>query len=166
MTPPVEALYRQHGGSLYRYLVRMTGDPDLAEDIMHDTFERLLQRPPAQDQNLKGWLFRVATNRLKDQRRKSARRLRLLGQRGPTLLSDPPPPPDRGVIAVEARKTVRAVLDRLPPRDRAILLMREEGFTHREIAEAVGTTTKSVGTLIARALDRILETACAAEGKR
>jgi DNA-directed RNA polymerase specialized sigma24 family protein len=33
--------------------------------------------------------------------------------------------------------------------------MREEGFTHREIADAVGTTTKSVGTLIARALDRM-----------
>jgi DNA-directed RNA polymerase specialized sigma24 family protein len=35
--------------------------------------------------------------------------------------------------------------------------MREEGFTHREIAEAVGTTTGSVGTLIARALDRLAE---------
>jgi RNA polymerase sigma-70 factor (ECF subfamily) len=166
VTPPVEALYREHGRSLYRYLVRMTGDHDLAEDVLHDTFERLLQSPPRREHNLKGWLFRVATNRLTDEHRRSARRLRLLGRRGPTLLADPPPPPDREVIALEARKTVRALLDRLPPRDRAILLMREEGFTHREIAEAVGTTTKSVGTLIARALDRIMETAFAAEGER
>jgi DNA-directed RNA polymerase specialized sigma24 family protein len=35
--------------------------------------------------------------------------------------------------------------------------MREEGFAHREIAEAVGTTTGSVGTLIARALDRLAQ---------
>ena len=36
-----------------------------------------------------------------------------------------------------------------------MLLMREEGFSHREIAEAVGTTTGSVGTMIARALDKL-----------
>jgi len=36
-----------------------------------------------------------------------------------------------------------------------VLLMREEGFAHREIAEAVGTTTASVGTMIARALDKL-----------
>lgn len=163
---PVEALYREHGRSLYQYLVRMTGDSDLAEDILHDTFQRLLQRPPGREHNLKGWLFRVATNRLTDERRKRARRLQLLGRRGPSLLADPPAPPDREVIAGEARNTVRAVLGRLPARDRAILLMREEGFTHREIAEAVGTTTKSVGTLIARALDRVVETAHAAKRER
>jgi DNA-directed RNA polymerase specialized sigma24 family protein len=33
--------------------------------------------------------------------------------------------------------------------------MREEGFAHREIAEALETTTGSVGTLLARALDRL-----------
>jgi DNA-directed RNA polymerase specialized sigma24 family protein len=33
--------------------------------------------------------------------------------------------------------------------------MREEGFSHREIAQAVGTTTGSVGTMVARALDKL-----------
>jgi DNA-directed RNA polymerase specialized sigma24 family protein len=46
-------------------------------------------------------------------------------------------------------------LNQLEPRDRAVLLMREEGFAHREIADAVGTTTKSVGTMIARALEKL-----------
>jgi DNA-directed RNA polymerase specialized sigma24 family protein len=36
-----------------------------------------------------------------------------------------------------------------------MLLMREEGFSHREIADAVGTTTGSVGTMLVRALDRL-----------
>ena len=35
--------------------------------------------------------------------------------------------------------------------------MREEGFAHREIADAIGTTTGSVGTMIARALDKLAE---------
>jgi DNA-directed RNA polymerase specialized sigma24 family protein len=38
-----------------------------------------------------------------------------------------------------------------------MLLMREEGFTHQEIAAAAGTTTKSVGTMVARALNRLAE---------
>ena len=38
---------------------------------------------------------------------------------------------------------------------RLVLLMREAGFRHRESAEAVGTTTKSVGTMIARALRKL-----------
>jgi DNA-directed RNA polymerase specialized sigma24 family protein len=42
-------------------------------------------------------------------------------------------------------------------------LLREEGFTHREIAEQVSTTTKSVGTLIARALDRVSKVALTPE---
>jgi DNA-directed RNA polymerase specialized sigma24 family protein len=33
--------------------------------------------------------------------------------------------------------------------------MREEGFAHHEIADAVGTTTGSVGTMIARALNKL-----------
>ena len=65
----------------------------------------------------------------------------------------------------EARVRASAVLDALSERDRAILLMREEGFKHREIAEAVGTTTKSVGTLIARALDRVMESAVVLENE-
>lgn len=160
MSRSVEALYRAHGRALFRYLVRMTGDADLAGDVLHDTFQRLLERPPTRDSNLKGWLFRVATNRLRDSRRQSARRLRLLYERGASALhSDPPPSPDRSVLMAEARARTSVVLDALNERDRTILLMREEGFTHREIAEAVGTTTQSVGTLIARALDRVMETA-------
>jgi DNA-directed RNA polymerase specialized sigma24 family protein len=52
---------------------------------------------------------------------------------------------------------VRAALQELETRDRTILLMREEGFSHREIAGAVGTTEKSVGTMIARALAKLAQ---------
>jgi RNA polymerase sigma-70 factor (ECF subfamily) len=49
------------------------------------------------------------------------------------------------------------VLDRLPERDRQLLLMREEGFKYEEIAQVVGVAPASVGTLIARALKRFVE---------
>ena len=53
--------------------------------------------------------------------------------------------------------TKAAALAGLSGKERMALLMREEGFAQREIAEAVGTTTGSVGTLIARALDKLAE---------
>ena len=48
-----------------------------------------------------------------------------------------------------------AALARLKDKERIAVLMREEGFSHREIADAVGTTTGSVGTLLARTLERL-----------
>jgi RNA polymerase sigma-70 factor (ECF subfamily) len=150
------AIYRSESDALFRYLVRLTGDSDLAADLLQETFLLLVRKPPTSSENLKGWLFRVATNRLRDHARKGKRRLALVTQgAGAEALGDPPPGPDEAVMVWEERGVVQRALDRLPLRDRTILLMREEGFRHREIAETVGTTTGSVGTLIARALDRV-----------
>jgi len=150
------ALYRSESDALFRYLVRMTGDSDLAADLLQETFLLLVRKPPASSENLRGWLFRVATNRLRDHARKGKRRMALVAQgAGAEALADPPPVPDQVVAGREECGAVRRALDSLSLRDRTILLMREEGFCHREIAETVGTTTGSVGTLIARALDRV-----------
>jgi RNA polymerase sigma-70 factor (ECF subfamily) len=150
------AIYRSESDALFRYLVRMTGDSDLAADLLQETFLLLVRKPPASSENLKGWLFRVATNRLRDHARKGKRRMALVAQgAGAEALADPPPWPDQAVVEREECGAVRRALDSLSLRDRTILLMREEGFRHREIAETVGTTTGSVGTLIARALDRV-----------
>jgi RNA polymerase sigma-70 factor (ECF subfamily) len=145
-----------HRAAVVRYLARYTGDPDLAEDLAQETFVRLRDRPPADRSEPRRWLFTVATNLARDAHRVARRRGELVRERVDRLpLGDPPPDPARAVEREEVGSRVRAALAALPERDRTILLMREEGFTHREIADAVGTTTKSVGTMIARALDRM-----------
>lgn len=117
---------------------------------------RLAEQPPADHARIRGWLFTVATNLARDALRSTRRRSRL-ADHGRERLPMADPAPDPGVLAerAELARIVRQALETLTERDRTILLMREEGFTHREIAEAVGTTTKSVGTLVARALDRL-----------
>ncbi len=70
-------------------------------------------------------------------------------------MADAPRDPHAGVEADERRRIVMAALARLNDKERVAVLMREEGFSHREIAEAVGTTTGSVGSLLARALQRL-----------
>jgi RNA polymerase sigma-70 factor (ECF subfamily) len=49
---------------------------------------------------------------------------------------------------------VREALETLSPRDREMLLLRQEGFSYREIAEVAGVSDRSVGTILARALQR------------
>jgi RNA polymerase sigma factor (sigma-70 family) len=150
--PDVERLFAEHAPALFRYLVRLTGDADLAADCVQDTFVRLIERRDHREVQ-RSWLFTVATNLALESRRTSARRDRLLdrsGDRGP--IGDAGPTPLEHVEARERHERAVRALSSLSEKERSALLMREEGFSHREIADAVGTTTGSVGTLMARAL--------------
>lgn len=152
----VESLYEAHRSALVRYLTRYCGDPDLAEDAAQEAFVRLADRPPRSDENLRGWLFTVATRIALDQVRSSHRRDHLLeSSHGRATHGEAPEPPDQAVVRSDLRRLVRTALDELGEKERSVLLMREEGFTHREIAAALDTTSGSVGTMIARALRKL-----------
>ncbi|HET9983413.1 MAG TPA: sigma-70 family RNA polymerase sigma factor [Longimicrobiales bacterium] len=147
-------LFQENHEALLRFLVRLTGDPDMAADVAQDSFVCLLERPPREWSRT--WLFRVATNLVRDrQRALRRRRLRLLGADHRVPRADPTPMPDAAIEAAQHRRAVAAALAALAPKERIALLMREEGFTQREIADAIGTTTKSVGTLTARAIRKL-----------
>jgi RNA polymerase sigma factor (sigma-70 family) len=123
---------------------------------VQETFVRLTEHPPRDTTGIRAWLFTVATNLARDALKIGNRRRRLLIENGGLLRpSAPDPDAAEGVEREEARERVRRALAALSERERLLLLMREEGFKHREIAEAVGTTTASVGTLIARALVKL-----------
>lgn len=151
----VQQLFEEHYDVLFRYLIRLTGDTDLAADAAQEAFVRLVEKRPGGDQ-VRGWLFRVATNVVRDESRVRRRRVELLREapdRAP--VGDAPMDAHHALEVAEQRDLVRGALDRLSEKDRTVLLMREEGFSHQEIAEAVGTTTKSVGSMIARALQKL-----------
>jgi RNA polymerase sigma-70 factor (ECF subfamily) len=138
---------------LFRYLHRLTGDQDVAEDIAQESFVRLL-RQSLPEAEVRPWLFTVATNLVRDRARKTERRQRLL-MTAPELITRTPLP-DENLERSERIRAVRAVLAKLPERDRQLLLMREEGFKYDEIAQVIGVASASVGTLIARALKKFV----------
>jgi RNA polymerase sigma factor (sigma-70 family) len=150
----IGALFKDHHDALYRYLVRLSGDADIAADAAQEAFVRLLDRAPPGNAE-RAWLFKVATNYLLENRRTATRRARLLDGRGERTMADAPDDPHSRVEASDRRRVVVAALQRLSEKERVAILMREEGFSHREIADAVRTTTGSVGTLLARALERL-----------
>ena len=146
-----DEIYRKHYASLFRYMCRLTGDVDAAEDATQEAFLSLLRRNLPESE-AKPWLFTVATNHVRDGARRSETRRRL----GPKVeqMSTAPIRPDEVTERREAVESVRTVLERLPERDRKILLLREEGFSYKEIATTIDVAPSSVGTLIARALRR------------
>jgi len=147
----VESLFGAHFERLRRYMARLSGEPDLASDVVQEAFVKLYQRGSLPDEP-EAWLISVAMNLFRNERGKQGRRLRLLTpERGERTLGDPPSSPEEAAIRGDSRRDVRAALDRLPERDRHILLLHGEGYRYREIAAALRLNEASVGTLLARA---------------
>jgi RNA polymerase sigma-70 factor (ECF subfamily) len=147
----VAALFDARYKSLFRYLDRLTGDPDLAMDLAQETFVRLYRRGTMPD-DPHAWLTTVATNLFRDDRRVRRRRDELIAQwiADPVLAADPSDTDD-AVLAGEARARARAALNLLSHRDRQLLILRHEGYSYRELARAVGVAEGSVGTMLIRA---------------
>ena len=146
-----QAVYRELYPSLSRYVHRFTGDTDAAADIVQDSFMRLLEHDLPRDE-VRPWIFVVATNLARDRVRKRERRRRLLVANQEKTVAASSPLDD--LERAERIELVRKALERLSERDRQMLLMREEGFRYTEIAEAVGVRSTSVGALVARALKK------------
>ena len=147
----VAALFHARYQSLFRYLDRLTGDPDLAKDLAQETFVRLYRRGTMPD-DPHAWLTTVATNLFRDDRRVRRRRGELIAQwvADPVFATDSSDT-DAAVLAGEARARARAALNALSPRDRQLLVLRHEGYSYRDLARAVGVSERSVGTMLIRA---------------
>ena len=151
-------LFGTHFPRIYRYLDRLSGEPELAADLAQETFVRLYRRgslPEAPE----AWLITVAMNLFRNEKTTENRHRRLLTPaRGAFPHSDPSPAPDQAVTAEELRRQVRSAIDRLPERERRLLLLKAEGYSYRDIAVALQLNEASVGTLLARARRAFRET--------
>jgi len=150
-------LFNAHFQRIFRYLNRLSSDRELAADVAQETFVKLYERGSLPDMP-EAWLITVAMNAWRNARTKGSRRMRLLTPaRGEGILSDPPTAPDEAAEADELRSRVRSALDRMPERDRQVLLLRAEGYRYREIAAALNIRGSSFGVILARAGRRFRE---------
>ena len=152
----LDRLFREFNQPLVRYLTRRLGDRDWAEEVAQETFLRAARQGEIVSE--RSWLFAVATNLVRDEAKKDARRRRHLELLAQEAKAEEPVTPqlltmDRAEDAASARRA----LDALGERDREALLMREEGLNYTEIAEALSLSVASVGTTLARARRRLVE---------
>lgn len=136
--------------SLFRHLARLIGDREAAADFAQEAFVRLYRRGSWPD-DARAWLVSVAYNLMRDDHRARQRRSRLLEEKAADLQPSGPAPADTELDRGENRARVRRALDALPERDRRALLLRHEGYSYREIAEALGYAPTGVGKLLVRA---------------
>ncbi|MBA3317099.1 MAG: sigma-70 family RNA polymerase sigma factor [Gemmatimonadales bacterium] len=161
MTTPfqdrVVELFHAHFHRLVRYLDRLSGDPELAADLVQEAFIKLHERGSLPDRP-EAWLITVAMNLFRNARSTRARRRRLLTPaRAEASLGDPMPMPGQAVETADQGRRVRVALDRLGERERNILLLRAEGYGYRELAEALELHEASIGTFLARAKQAFIE---------
>jgi RNA polymerase sigma-70 factor (ECF subfamily) len=149
------AFYDRTSRSLCLYLTRMTRDAARADDLVQETYYRFLrtERDYASDAHRRNYLFRIATNLVRDGgRRQRADAVHLADDHEPDALQAPG---DEGERAVR-RADLHRAMARLKPRERAMLwLAYTEGSSHVEIAESLGIKTSSVKALLFRARRRL-----------
>lgn len=151
-------LFDAHFHHLYRYLDRLSGEPELAADLAQEAFVKLYRRGSMPDAP-KAWLISVAMNLFRNVKSSRTRRHRLLTvARGESAHSDPAQPPDQAAEAADTRRRVRVALDRMPEREERMLLLRAEGYSYRDIAAVLELNEASVGVLLARARRAFRET--------
>jgi RNA polymerase sigma-70 factor (ECF subfamily) len=173
LAPALEA-YRVE---LTAYCYRMLGSPFEAEDAVQETFIRAWRAYDRFEGRsaLRSWLYRIATNVCLDMLGASQRRARPVDLSGPSAADMPlgapltesawlEPIPDGRALPSEgnpeevalARESIRlalvAALQHLPPKQRAVLILREVlRWKAEEVAELLGTTVASVNSALQRA---------------
>ena len=135
-------LYEATSRPLWGYLQHASGRPDVADDLLQETYCKfLLRKAPAMDEaESRSYLFRIATNLLHNRAR----------SRDDAALEEPA---ERGARTDEdARLDVRAAMRHLKPRERELLwLAYVEGMSHAEIAATTGLGAMSIRILLYRA---------------
>jgi RNA polymerase sigma-70 factor, ECF subfamily len=137
-----QLLYDATARPIHAYLIGVTGQRDIADDVLQETYFRFLQRHPAglPAAETRPYLFRIATNLLRDRWRSRQE-------------SQWPENFDQShACDVDTQLDVRHVMQALKPRERQLLWFAYvEGMSHQEIAIATGLTALSVRPLLFRA---------------
>ena len=148
-------LVDRHKDILVNYLTRLTGRHERAEDLAQEAFLRLYSGAGGYQERgqLRAYLFRIATNLLRSEERRSARWRRLRGvfmsSNGHTEAAAASQ--ESRLLAAEIGRRVGGAIAELPLRYRAPLVLREiEGLSYREIGNALDCREGTVKSRIHR----------------
>lgn len=153
----MRGLLEEHVPRVYRFALRLTGDPHQAEDLTQETFLRAwrgrkrLRDPDA----LRLWLFKIAVNLWRDRVRRARRAPQpadspIDGQASPSAS-----PVQQALQREEVARALTA-LDSLPPRQREVLYLNaREALSIAQIADVLGVSHEAVKSSLSLARKRM-----------
>ncbi len=149
-TPPdAKLLVERHYAAVWSLARKLTRDDATASDVAQETFARALAHIDEDGiHSVASWLFKIATNLVRDQHRRRWRE---------EPRSDGVEPPCESILEKnEDLARVRRALDELPTESRAAMVLHlQEGLTVPEIAFILDITDHAVRNKIHRALSRV-----------
>lgn len=151
-------LYERHRDGLYRFIYRLSGSAELAEDITHDCFLSLIRQPERFDPkraSLRTYLYAAARNLAIKHFRHAGCEVEI--EDSPEELQSPDKyEPLQKLLDEELSDKVRQAIAQLPPLQReALILFEYEDLSLAEIAAIVGADTSAVKARLHRARARL-----------
>ena len=153
-------LIEQYQHRLYRYLLFLTGNTALAEDLFQETWIRVLERGHQYNAKSKfeSWLFAIARNLVIDVSRR--KKIASLEELGDSESNQPFELPDEHsisplqlLVSLESKQTVQLSLLKIPANYREVLLLRfQEELSLEEISAVLATPISTVKSRLYRGL--------------
>ena len=163
-------LVRRHQAPLYNFALRQVRVPQVAEDVIQETFVRVVQNAAdfKHEARFTTWVYTITRNLCIDHLRKRALRKHpsldeSKGEEGdgPTLgeqTADPRASVEREATGTELKERIARAVDTLPDEQREVFLMREvSNLPFKEIAQITGVPENTVKSRMRYALERLQE---------
>lgn len=164
----LKGLFLKHAATLRGYLARKVRDPQLAADLVQESFLRLAEQTRGERiDNSQGYLYRTANNLLIDHVRQEARRkTETVPHEVLADIEDESAGLEAQAMAQQQRKALKQAIMELPARTQEIFrLNRIEGMTHAEVARHLNISDSSVQKHLSRALAYVMQRLQATDGR-
>jgi len=157
-----EWLVDAYSARLYGFLYRLTGHRDDAEELVQEVFVRVVRHIEGYDHDgrFEAWIFRIATNLVRDRIRRIGRRPEIgqlpdAGEEGGDGIADDRrtsagiPRPEAGVELADDVERMQWALDQLPAAEREVIMLRH--YSQLSFADIAQSMETPLGTALARA---------------
>jgi RNA polymerase sigma-70 factor (ECF subfamily) len=156
-------LVERYQARVFGLTLRLVGNRTEAEDLTQQAFVEAYGGLDRFDpgRRFATWLFRIAVNNCKDHLKSHKRRERPFGEerdQDSALFASPRPTPEQALASSQVRRIVSEALDRLAPKYRVPLVLKDiEGLSYEEMREVLGLPITTLKIRVVRARARMEE---------